>query len=182
MVILSKYELFENPKREFFVRGGEQISCPCCGGFLKVIGSRSRKYIDEAGEKVVLNIRRLRCGQCRKVHHELPDILIPYKRYDSNSIEAVITGGNGIMVSADESTLYRWKCWFKEITTYLLGCLQSICIRLGMESVEDTCHLPKSPLQKVWHFVGDASGWLARVVRPLVNLNLWVHTRSAFLS
>lgn len=85
-------------------------------------------------------------------------------------------------VSADESTLFRWKSWFSHLITYLLGCLQSISVRLGIESVEDTPPLPKSPLQKVWCFVGDASGWLARVVRPLGNLNLWVHTRSAFLS
>jgi hypothetical protein len=80
------------------------------------------------------------------LHHELPDILVPYKRYGSESIEAVITG-------KDALTVY------------------------GKESVESASHLPKSTLQKIWHHVGDAPGWLARIVRPVVNLNLWVHTR-----
>jgi hypothetical protein len=30
--------------------------------------------------------------------------------------------------------------------------------------------------------VGDAPRWLERIVRPIVNINLWLHTRSAFLS
>lgn len=148
-----------------------------------MIGSRCRKYINVLGEVIILSIRRLRCVHCRRVHHELPDILIPYKRYGSDSIEAVITSGKSVAVSADESTLYRWEGWFNHLITYILGCLQSISIRLRMECiVEDKSHLTYSLLQRVWHFVGDASGWLARVVRPLANLNLWVHTRSAFLS
>lgn len=184
----NSWSLYQNisclktPKQEFFVRSEEQIPCPCCEGRLKVIGSRHRRYINEAGAKAVLNIRRLRCQQCLGIHHELPDILVPYKRYDSNSIEAVIAGGNKVAVSADESTLYRWKNWFTQLITYFVGCLQSICIRLGIQSVKDVAALSKSSLQRVWYFVGDAPGWLARVVRPLGNLNLWVHTRSPFLS
>jgi hypothetical protein len=93
----------------FFVRGGEQVPCPCCGDVLKVIGSRSRKYINKDEEKVVLIIRRLRCCMCHKIHHELPDFLVPYKRYESSSLEAVITGDENISVSAEESTLNRRK-------------------------------------------------------------------------
>jgi hypothetical protein len=60
------------------------------------------------------------------------------------------------------------------------GCLKSITIRYGKESVEDKSDLSESKLQRIWHYVGDAPGWLARVVRPIANLNLWIHTRSAF--
>ncbi|WP_350340495.1 DUF6431 domain-containing protein [Paenibacillus hexagrammi] len=24
------------------------------------------------------------CTQCRKIHHELPDCIVPYKRYESS--------------------------------------------------------------------------------------------------
>ncbi|MGI6365621.1 MAG: DUF6431 domain-containing protein [Bacillota bacterium] len=98
----------------FFVRSGEQNPCPCCGGSLKVVGSRERKYINGIGEKVVLVIRRLQCSHCTKVHHELPDILTPYKRYGSESIEAVVSGESELTVAADESTITRWKHWFQE--------------------------------------------------------------------
>lgn len=147
-----------------------------------MIGSRHRVYIDGTGEKTTLVIRRLRCLHCGQIHHELPDILVPYKRYGSESIEAAIVGEGGLTVPSDESTIRRWRTWFQEMFNYFLGCLLSIAIRYGKESVEGTSRLPESKFQRIWHHVGDAPGWLARLVRPIVNLNLWVHTRSAFLS
>ena len=169
-------------KREFFVRSGEQNPCPCCGERLKVIGSRGRKYINGIGEKVALVIRRLKCSHCSKVHHELPGILIPYKRYGSESIEAVVGGENELTVAADESTINRWRQWFREISAYLAGALMSIAIRYCLQSVEGESNLPKSPLQRIWQQVGNAPHWLARTVRPVVNANYWIQTRSALLS
>jgi hypothetical protein len=89
---------------------------------------------------------------------------------------------SALTITADESTIGRWRNWFQEASDYILGCLTSIAIRYGKESVEDWFTFPKSTLQRIWHYVGDAHGWLARVVRPITNSNLWVHTRSAFLS
>lgn len=169
-------------RRVFFVRSGEQNPCPCCGGSLKVIGSRKRKYINGIGEKVVLVIRRLQCPHCSKVHHELPDILTPYKRYGSESIEAVISGESELTVAADDSTITRWRLWFQEIANYLASALVSIAIRYYLKSVEGESNLPQSPLQRIWQLVGNAPHWLARTVRPVVNANYWVHTRSALLS
>jgi len=164
----------------FFVRSKEQNSCPCCNGSLKVIGSSMRSCINGAGEKVLLVIRRLSCLQCSHIHHELPDILVPYKRHVSESIEAGVTEDSDLSVIADESTLKRWKTWFLDMADYFHGCLQSIAIRYGRDFVEDKSGLFKSKLQRIWQHVGDAPGWLARVVRPLANLNLWRHTRLAF--
>ncbi len=162
------------------MRSEEQNFCPCCSGNLKVVGSRERKCIEGSGEKMVLVIRRLRCTQCKRIHHELPDMLVPYKRHTRKSIEEVIIEYSNLSVSADESTLRRWKSWFNDISDYFQGCLKSIAIRSGRESAEDKSGFPKSKLQRIWHYVGDAPGWLARAVRPIVNTNLWTHTRSAF--
>jgi hypothetical protein len=167
-------------RRVFFVRSAEQNFCSCCDGTLKVIGSRQRKFINSAGDKEALIIRRLRCLHCKRIHHELPDILFPYKRYGSESIEAAVNGNSDLCVAADESTIARWRKWFLKRVNYLLGCLTSIAFRLDKGSVELMIRLPKSALQRIWHYVGDAPGWLARVVRPIANSNLWLHTRSAF--
>ncbi len=166
----------------FFVRSGEQHRCPCCDGALKVIGSRKRGYINELGERVVLIIRRLRCKTCKQVHHELPDILVPYKRYSSKSIEAVVTGEEMLSVGADESTISRWRKWFRALANHFLGSLISIAYRYGKSAAEEKSELPGSLLQRIWCYVGDGPGWLARVVRPVVNANYWLQTRSAFLS
>lgn len=166
----------------FFVRSAEQNYCPCCNGSLEVIGSRPRGFISGTGEKTILIIRRLRCRQCKRIHHELPDILVPYKRYGSESVEAVVTENSVLTVAADESTLGRWRNWLLKLSDYFLGCLVAIAIRYGREAAEGVSSLSKSKLQRIWQHVGDAPGWLARLVRPVANLNLWIHTRSAFLS
>lgn len=149
---------------------------------LIVIGSRKRYFINGAGERVVLIIRRLSCKTCKRVHHELPDILVPYKRYNSESIEAVLNGDIVLTVAADESTISRWKRWFLDLANYFVGCLISIAVRYLRNTAEEKPELPVSPLQRIRHYVGDGPGWLARVVRPVVNANYWVQTRSAFLS
>lgn len=127
-------------------------------------------------------IRRLRCKTCKRVHHELPDILVPYKRYRIECIEAVINGEKALSVVADESTISRWKRWFRVLANHFLGCLISITARYGKGAAEERSELPGSSLQRICYYVGDGPGWLARVVRPVVNTNLWVQTRSAFLS
>ncbi len=127
-------------------------------------------------------IRRLRCVTCKRMHHELPDILVPYKRYSSKSIEAVVTGEEMLSVVADESTINRWRKWFRAMTTHFLGSLISITARYGKVAAEERPELPGSPLQRIWCYVGEGPGWLARVVRPVVNANYWLQTRSAFLS
>lgn len=172
----------KTPRRGFFVKSAEQIPCPCCNGSLDVIGSRQRKYITNLGEKRVLIIRRLRCEHCDRIHHELPDNLVPYKRYDSESIEAVITGDTALKVPADESTISRWRHWFSKLHNHFLGCLASIATRLGNQSVKEMSYLSQSALLRIWYYVGNAAGWLTRVVRPVANTNCWVHTRFAFLS
>jgi hypothetical protein len=164
----------------FFVRSKEQNLCPCCSGDLKVIGSRPRKCVNSVGERIALIIRRLRCVKCQRIHHELPDMLVPYKRHIADSIESVIADDNELSVTADESTLKRWRNWFNEKADYFQGCLKSVAIHYGQESVEDESALPESKLQRIWHYVGNAPGWLARIVRAIANLNLWIHTRFAF--
>jgi hypothetical protein len=127
-------------------------------------------------------IRRLRCSPCNKIHHELPDLLVPYKRHESKSIEAAVSEDATLSVAADESTINRWKQWFSSLVNHFAGALFSIAIRYGIKSAEEVSDLPQSPLQRIWRHVGDAPRWLARVVRPVVNANYWIQTRSAFLS
>ena len=61
----------------FFVRSAEIVPCPCCGKVLYVIGSRRRVWYQSSGARSIMMIRRLRCESCSKIHHELPDKLVP---------------------------------------------------------------------------------------------------------
>jgi len=109
--------------------------------------------------------------------------LVPYKRYESASIEEVVSDcPEYLEVAADEATLYRMRKWFHKQIPNLLGSLKSIAIRLGQDLVEDPSALSLPAHLRIGHLVGNGPGWLARTVRPIVNSNLWVHTRFAFLS
>lgn len=131
----------------------------------------------------MLIIRRLRCTHCRRIHHELPNCLVPYKRYESACIERVVLkSSESLDIAADEATLYRMRVWFNSLLPYLLGSLNTIAIRLGQAPVDESSVSSQSAHQRIGHYVGNATGWLARIVRPIANSNLWVHTRSAFLS
>ena len=182
-LLYQNIHLLKRRKQVFFVKSAEIIFCPCCNERLKVIGSRKRKYINSEGIKQILVIRRLHCVSCRKIHHELPDILVPYKRYDTESIESTLSSNINLTVAADESTIKRWKHWFKELAAYILKVIIAIKLRLNYTAVEqELSRIPSTALLGIWYFVGEEYGWLSRVVRIVVNTNSWIHTRSAFLS
>jgi hypothetical protein len=117
-------------------------------------------------------IRRLECQSCERIHHELPDLLVPYKRYDAESIEGVVSEPARQDIAADDSTIGRWQSWFLAWTMYARGCLQSISIRFNLP-VENASALSQSALHSLGRYVGLAPGWLSRVVRPIANSNLW---------
>ncbi|WP_343800126.1 DUF6431 domain-containing protein [Bacillus carboniphilus] len=160
--------------RGFFVRSAETVPCPCCGEpLVEVVGSRARVWYQSSGERLKLIIRRLRCKVDRRIHHELPDILVPYKRYDAESIERVITVPVQVDVAVDNSTIYRWNDWFHSWVDYAIGCLQSISFRFHFP-VEEKSIPSQSVLLPLGRYIDMAVGWLSRVVRPIANSNLWV--------
>ncbi|WP_245590390.1 DUF6431 domain-containing protein [Aneurinibacillus terranovensis] len=50
------------------------------------MGTRDRKSKDSSGETKVYNIRRLGCVNCGRIHHELPDFLVPYNVMRLNAL------------------------------------------------------------------------------------------------
>ncbi|NLM78384.1 MAG: hypothetical protein GX173_09905 [Ruminococcaceae bacterium] len=167
----------------FFVRSNEQSAFCCnCDYLLEVCGSRRRGYIESSGERIVLVIRRLYCQSCKRIHHELPDLLVPYKRYDRESIESVLEETGQAQEAADDSTISRWRRWFSELEQHIYGGLLAACHRLDKNFAESPDQLSGSLLQRIHHLVGATPGWLGRIVRILVTMNLWVQTRSAFLT
>lgn len=165
----------------FFIRSAERHICPVCDHDLFVVGSRKRFGRKPTGERVTYIIRRLRCKGCKRIHHELPDLLVPYKHYESDCLETVLSDEHASDVSADNSTLYRWRVWFLACWMYWVNCLSTIATRTG-NSVEPMSVASLSALHRIGYYVGLGSGWLARLVRPIVHSQLWVHTRFAFLS
>lgn len=139
----------------------ESVGCPVCGKLLKVIGTRERKVTEVDGNIKVLIIRRLRCTCCRKIHHELPDILVPYKRHCAETVGKIV-GGDAEGVCCEESTIRKIRRWWVTLHIYFQSVLASLEYKFSVRFAE-----PIKP---------------AEVVRAVANGNLWIHTRSAWAS
>ncbi len=165
----------------FFVRSAESACCPLCEYPLKVIGSRERIGRSKDGETIRYIIRRLRCTNCHKIHHELPDILVPHKHYDAESIESAVSPASVQDVPADNATLYRWRSWVRQSTSYWQNAMRAIMVKRN-RPVKGMSDPSPAALPLTGHALLQTRGWLPHLVRNLVNSCLWVHTRFAFLS
>jgi len=158
MIIISKYKTKRQNDGKIQILSGEESVCPLCFGSLLVIGVRDRKLIKSTGIKETLVIRRLRCVDCSRIHHELPDMIIPYKRHCAETVENIITG-ESVDVCCDFVTEYRIKKWWTTFYSYF----KRVKVSLQMK-YEASFPLRLTPKE---------------IVRIIANTNLWVHTRTA---
>jgi hypothetical protein len=104
----------------FVVTGIETISCPKCGGELKQHDRRRRGLIDGEGAKHVYSLRQLRCKRCRRLHRELTDFMVPYKRYSTEVVEKV-SKGERVYTPYEERTRQKIRVWYKKVIGHLQG-------------------------------------------------------------
>ncbi|MCL2589167.1 MAG: DUF6431 domain-containing protein [Oscillospiraceae bacterium] len=160
MVIITQYRM-KKKHGTYFIRSEESSICPVCSVLLLVIGSRKRGVIGSDGWKLTLVLRRLRCQDCRTIHHELPDTVVPYKRHCAEIIEKVIAGDIE-SVCCEERTIRRLRAWWAVCLLYFENVLASLREKYG--TVFSVCPAPRE------------------IIRAVANANLWVHTRSTFLT
>ena len=173
----------------FFVKSEEEITlCPNCNSLLEYHCRINRSLKNKAGEKNNYNIRVLKCVNktCPTTYHrELPDIIIPYRRYDTESIEEAIARGNTeITVAADESTIRRWRKWFDKNAINIMMALTSVIAVIDGNAKSSSLELrsDKNPIQTIKRTVVRKAKWLNEAVRILVNSSKWVFNRSAFMT
>lgn len=167
------------------MRSAEAIPCPCCEGVLfSVVGTRKRKVKCCDGSVMELSIRRLRCQSCRTIHHELPDICIPYKHYESAAFEACVQTRELLDLPVEEQTIRRWRAWFWEwVDIWLFHCtliMERLSLDIPAKHLLSKGSLPA--LHRIGQVFGKTHGWLAKIVRLLVNQHFWQQTRFASLS
>jgi hypothetical protein len=161
MVVVTGYRLRQENDGTISVQSEEKLPCPVCGDLLRVIGSRKRNFTDGSGLKRRLRIRRKKCRACKCVHHELPDIVTPYKRHCTETIENIIEG-NTEVVSCEESTIRKIWSWWLSLRLYFESIIASLRAKYGMMFSEHP-----TPRE---------------MFRAVANAHLWIHTRSAFMS
>lgn len=152
--------------------------CPVCAGRLVVVGSRRRTRRTADGTRQVLVIRRLYCAACRRIHHELPACLVPYKRYDAPSFEAVAAQGRAAAVAVDEGTVTRWRHWLTTLGVAARRWWAAAAARAATDPGDPWPVALQGP--PPWPMA--PAGWLAVVVHRLVAAAAWGQTRSAWLA
>ena len=146
-----------------------------CDSLLSVSGSRKRRLRETDGSQSTLIVRRLRCGHCCRIHHELPDAVVPYKRYCSETVEEILSGKDSSTYPCENSTAARLRTWFLLLREYCESALTAIMHlhKQDRQLEEDLSALiPLDP-------AALPSGWLKKVVRALVGAGFWRQTRSA---
>lgn len=157
----------------------EQSYCPHCEARLSPYDRRGRKYRDSNGDWKFLVIRRLRCGnpRCRRIHAELPDFLVPYKRYQVSAIESVLTG-TAQVAPLEESTRQRWRLWYRLLRDHLLGVAASV--RRHLQETARTLLASPNPSPITTPSLDGLK--LTELVRLTVNTGNWITTRSAMVT
>ena len=135
----------------------ETCCCPICAESLMVRGLRLRALVDAAGSKMKLIIRRLYCPNCKRLHHELPDCIVPFKRHCAETIEEIISGKSE-GVPCDYRTIWRIAAWWKEALPYFMGILKSLA-----EKYKTSFHEPPA---------------FREITRAAANSNNWIFTGS----
>ena len=113
--------------------------------------------------------------------------MVSCKRYDAESIEEAISRENAaITVSADNSTIWRWRKWFTLNAMNIIMALKSV-IELMEDNTESSSLSIKesnsnNPIETIKEIVSRKTKWLNETVRILVNSARWRFNRSAFLS
>lgn len=101
--------------------------CPCCNSnSFCFYGTYSRYISYLENDKVFdssLNIQRVLCKNCGATHALIPDFLIPYKIYSSNTIlTMIINSNNSSLISLENRfNIYRQLIlkWKKQFNLYL---------------------------------------------------------------
>lgn len=155
----------------FLVKNSEHIpGCPSCGGQLRYRDSRLRIRKREGGCRDYLRIRRFRCSVCESYHNELPDVLLPYKHYETEVISGVI---DGIVTPDDQdsedypsvSTMQYWLHWFCSNLANIEGYLRSAGYRI-LQLGEDFLFSNQSLLEMVRNRYFN---WLEKLIRIIYN-------------
>lgn len=138
--------------------------------------TKSRHVIrKETEETRWYSLRRLKCTICRKLHTELPDFMQPYKHYESESIQDTIDENPDNCCQADNSTLNRWKSSFgnakAQIEALLIACwIYQSRVQYALLNSNSLLITIRNTMR----------GWLAFVMKMLINSGYRIHTQFAF--
>ena len=91
--------------------------CPKCHVMMKHYDKVRRVVRSANNSKYYIQLNRVKCPKCKHVHRVIPDVLFPYKQYESRIVFKTIFG----IITSDtilyedypcEKTIERWREYF----------------------------------------------------------------------
>ena len=158
MIIINHFGKNSREDGLIYIISEEVHSCPKCGGKLKTKDYRERQEWMKYGDKFHYLLRRLQCKECGAIHTELPNFLLPYKRYNAEAIESVLNGEGSDCV-ASVRTKKRWKGWYSRVWKVVLYLLNRILKK------EQNISRPEELITKK----PKEAGWLKTAVMAVIN-------------
>ena len=177
MFIVTSFTLILNKESGVFsVVSDETVNCPLCDGSLFYRNNRLRCRKSLIGEISRLLLRRFLCERCKKLHTEIPDIIQPYKHYDSEAIQCVLDDSEESSTCvADNSTMRRWKKNFEEAEADINQRITSVSVQ------ELDAKAPLIASSNPFMFIRASQlYWFAFVMKLLINNGHKLCTRFAF--
>ena len=120
--------------------------------------------INEQGEKEMYWLSRKRCPRCKRLHTELPDFIVPYKRHCAATIERAAQGDVEAIYEDnpdfEPNTAKRIRFWWDTVGPYFLYVLAGLELKIGAA-------LDKTDFKAI--------------IRAVVNSHHWVFTRSVLM-
>ena len=172
MICISNYDAYCNGNVTI-ITGMEEFVCPVCGGNeYKVHGTCCRKVRTREGTRR-FRLRILRCCGCGRTHRELPEGIIPYRRFCAESLAEIAEADPQAQVDAltdNDPVDYEYNTW-RRIRRWLSGFIryaQFITESLRLSGL----YIPAEKSGK------KLSEQLSYFVRLVVNSGNWQQHRS----
>lgn len=129
-----------------------------------MIGSRPRAVRKPDGVTIFLIIRRLRCCECGRVHHEIPDRIIPYKRQDAECVARILAASYH---PCEISSIRRLRIWFIALKQAVLESLRLPSeVRQFKELLAMSVSQSAKAIEKLLKFLvrkaADSGRWILR--------------------
>lgn len=118
MIIITQYREKDAADGSTRIYTDEKHTCPHCAGRLTVRDTKRRKVIISDSSVKLYHLKRLKCKCCGRIHTQLPDCIVPHKRYAADVIETELLQAQPDC-PADVSTSRRWKLIFSAILSYI---------------------------------------------------------------
>jgi len=178
MIIVSSFKLKYNKESDIFTVVSLLTNCcPLCSGSVYHRDNKTRYLKNANGDRCRFSLRRMLCELCKTLHTEIPEIIQPYKHYDSETIQSVLDGNKEAKACvADDSTIRRWKKSFAEAEPDITRRATSVLKQESKKAVP-----VKITILTILYFKGMYENWLASIMRLLINNGHKLCTRFAFL-